>query len=736
MNSPMPRRWWTVAACAWLVACGGQTTTCGAGTVLHGGACVAALDGLTCGAGTSLADGACVAEAGGTQGPDLAAPDGLDSAADTGEFADAADSVDTSSDSGSDATCVPNCVGRNCGDDGCGGSCGSCGTAQKPFCDTSLGACVATCVPQCTGKNCGSDGCGGSCGPCATDLSCLPQGLCVPPAWTCNPTYYAASDACDCACGAYDPDCDDASVVVAGCKSLEICDKQGKCASKVPTAWTCQPTQYGALDSCDCGCGAVDPDCLFSFLGISGCKTGETCGADGTCAKCQPDCKGKVCGDDGCGGKCGDCSGSDVCSGGQCVNPCAPKPLLCASNTCGDDGCGGTCGNCGTGTECVAGVCKAIVVPPAPDSCDGSCGSLAPSGCSCAIGCAKNGNCCKDYSTACTCKPNCAGKQCGDDGCGGTCGTCGVGAPYCGTNQQCSATCTKQCGGKACGDDGCGGQCGSCGAESSCGGSFQCVPGSWKCAQLYFADGVACDCGCGAPDPDCSNAKALVYGCPTPTTACSAAGLCAVSFCTGNGACGPGQWCTGVYAAGGGAFQGVCAVPEGAAKAPGAFCTAGSECASATCIDGLCRVHCAADADCPTMERCLGAPVFLPTSSKPAGFTGVCVSLLGSGAPCKAQADCEPGLELCSAFVDPVTFAPRYLCDVGSAAGSGKSCANATCGAGQFCAPSAAGPVCGLACPGGAADCPAGTTCANVAFNDHGTADPADDPKVAACVPK
>lgn len=30
-------------------------------------------------------------------------------------------------------------------------------------------------------------------------------------------------------------------------------------------------------------------------------------------------------------------------------------------------------------------------------------------------------------------------------------------------------------------------------------------PEAWTCFEVYFSDG-ACDCGCGAPDPDCPDA--------------------------------------------------------------------------------------------------------------------------------------------------------------------------------------------------------------------------------------
>ena len=59
-----------------------------------------------------------------------------------------------------------------CGDDGCGGNCGSCG-AEK-FC--SNGQCAIStsiCTPKCDGKNCGDDGCGGTCGSCISNGAIL-----------------------------------------------------------------------------------------------------------------------------------------------------------------------------------------------------------------------------------------------------------------------------------------------------------------------------------------------------------------------------------------------------------------------------------------------------------------------------------------------------------------------------------------------------------------------------------
>ncbi len=73
--------------------------------------------------------------------------------------------------------CVPNCSGgKNCGDDGCGGICGTCDEGWS----CHLGICKEdeVCQPACTGKDCGDDGCGGSCGPCDEGEECQ-LGACV-----------------------------------------------------------------------------------------------------------------------------------------------------------------------------------------------------------------------------------------------------------------------------------------------------------------------------------------------------------------------------------------------------------------------------------------------------------------------------------------------------------------------------------------------------------------------------
>ncbi len=78
------------------------------------------------------------------------------------------------------STCIPNCYDRLCGENGCGGSCGSCNASQKC---SSQGKCVSiACVGNCTNKECGDDGCGNECGKCNPGHSCSMQGNCFKPA--------------------------------------------------------------------------------------------------------------------------------------------------------------------------------------------------------------------------------------------------------------------------------------------------------------------------------------------------------------------------------------------------------------------------------------------------------------------------------------------------------------------------------------------------------------------------
>lgn len=101
---------------------------------------------------------------------DEGAPADAEDATDPGDAPDSA--TDTADDAATDPgttkpdVCIPQCAGRNCGSDGCGGYCGSC--EGSDICID--GNCV--CIPDCNDKQCGDDECGGSCGTCPDGLDC------------------------------------------------------------------------------------------------------------------------------------------------------------------------------------------------------------------------------------------------------------------------------------------------------------------------------------------------------------------------------------------------------------------------------------------------------------------------------------------------------------------------------------------------------------------------------------
>jgi len=73
--------------------------------------------------------------------------------------------------------CTPDCNGKECGDNGCGGMCGTCGEGW--ICKDGVCQEDVPCEPNCLNKECGDNGCGNPCGSCGIDQKCSPSGMCV-----------------------------------------------------------------------------------------------------------------------------------------------------------------------------------------------------------------------------------------------------------------------------------------------------------------------------------------------------------------------------------------------------------------------------------------------------------------------------------------------------------------------------------------------------------------------------
>lgn len=121
---------------------------------------------------------------------------------------------------------------------------------------------------------------------------------------------------------------------------------------------------------------------------------------------------------------------------------------------------------------------------------------------------------CKEDPDCDTCVPDCEGKDCGDNGCGGECDRCGLGS-RCSASQRCEPICVPSCDGRKCGPDGCGDTCGECDGTCNAAGKCQgrCVP---KCSsgQQCGSDRCGGTCGPGCPkDRECRSDK-LRCDCP------------------------------------------------------------------------------------------------------------------------------------------------------------------------------------------------------------------------------
>jgi hypothetical protein len=156
---------------------------------------------------------------------------------------------------------------------------------------------------------------------------------------------------------------------------------------------------------------------------------------------------------------------------------------------------GATCDNSGSRTRsvmtptCAAGACSVVTTSQNDTS-----------------GCARNTNgtncgtneACNNGT--CACAPACASKNCGPDGCGGSCGSCSGGNYYCDGTQTCQCTPNAGCVsgggvGNVCGaDDGCGGPCTCDGANGeSCGTNNICCHND---TQYCFTNGDCCSNNC------------------------------------------------------------------------------------------------------------------------------------------------------------------------------------------------------------------------------------------------
>jgi hypothetical protein len=283
------------------------------------------------------------------------------------------------------------------------------------------------------------------------------------------------------------------------------CAEDGQGFSEAP----CEPSHY-------CDEGACLPQVCLPGQPLCNGLTAEQCDNLGRKLK-KTDCGAAG---QGCvGGQCVDYA----CEGGKPFCLDATTPAICAA-----DGYSYQESSCPEGNYCDAGFCFLYVCEPASLFCvDQVTHSCAEDGSTsqALVDCAPKGQFCwKGECVACL--PACDGMECGDDGCGGLCGTCLGNQESC---QDGQCLCTPACTGKECGPDGCTGTCGEC-----TGPQQMCIDGQCQCQPA--CDGMECgDDGCGGSCGQCNPGQFCIAGqCPPEGKACDDGNATPWDGCQGN----------------------------------------------------------------------------------------------------------------------------------------------------------------------------------------------------------
>jgi hypothetical protein len=318
-------------------------------------------------------------------------------------------------------------------DDGVDCTMDLCDEVNKTCSHLLMGDCamcrMGDCTPECAGKVCGDNGCGGSCGDCDAASGCTPTGSCklANSDGTCSKprplavvlgSNMAQTITGDTTSGVHKliPTCNSTSTAVEDVYSFTLTAPTGieatthdydtvlylrkedpntpgsECADNRPAATvacsddSAPPGDYGSRVA-----ALLPPGTYYLVVdGFDDTQFGSYTLKVKFVAGCVPNCDGQFCnGSDGCGGSCGACEsgmkcGSDLrCRPDPCIPGCSNEDG--SPRVCGDDGCQGSCGSCAIGELCVekSGTCATFR----------SCDHLRPT---CEPGCEKGSFCGSD----------------------------------------------------------------------------------------------------------------------------------------------------------------------------------------------------------------------------------------------------------------------------------------------------------------------------------------------------
>ncbi len=449
------------------------------------------------------------------------------------------------------ATC---CDGQCCGQRGA-----TCSSTQQ--CEVGL-----TCVDGV----CCDGACNSPCEACAQALTGVADGTCAPINSFATDTV-PSSNLCTASAGCANPPC--------------LCDGAGSCLGA--TSASCSADSQCARGFC------VDGFCCENACtaACDGCSNTLTGLANGTCGPFDDpgtdiDPPNACSGTSGCGGvdcACVPVSGPDSqCRRGQgstCTADNQCRSGFCVDGFCCNNGCDGPCRACSAALSVAAnGTCAAVSAlgtdtngeSPAVTTCGGGTGCTGDD-CVCQPG---TGNC-LDRSGTCVVgtdcpSGNCVENQCCNTACDGVCESC-VGTLTGGADGTClpiqnntdtqpSLLCSGNTG---CSGNACICESGTCNGDigSTCSSAADCHGGN-------CVDGVCCESACNGACQACSAAvkgfglDGICEDLPVGSDDNFPAGICVgTSSCDGNGNC---------------------------LREQGVSCTAGNQCLSGFCVDGVC----------------------------------------------------------------------------------------------------------------------------------------------------
>jgi hypothetical protein len=665
-----------------------------------------------------------------------------------------------------DANCVmPNVCNQNsCGKKMPGASCSAASECLSNFCAQGV-CCDKACDGAC--QSCALTGTLGTCTNVSTGTP-DPAGLCADE----GPTSCGRNGKCQAgACQKYSQG---TSCKGSTCPDMtttftpgSACDGNGACVT--PIASSCFPYRCGSLSVCKSSC-AVDADCVppgSCIMGACGLKgLGKTCADNGECL--SHFCAQGFCCNSACNGSCQSCALAG--SVGMCTNVAngAADPQGTCQNkgqsTCGTDGLCDGLGSCrlyAAGTECAAPSCPAgMSMLTQARTCDGVGNCQAASKIACAPFACNGATACH---ATCTSDADCLAPN-----------ICDLQTNLCGNKkrlgQSCTATADCLTGdfcvdGVCCGAPMCG-LCQACNVAGKAGACADVVSGNAephaRCTpNAPCGNTGACD-GAGA----CEQAGT---GVSCGTASCSGSTYTPVSHCTGMGSCAtPANGSCSPYICGAGACKVVCTgdadcvapftcqgttTKSCALKKNGLACTAGNQCISGSCVDGVC----CGSSDCPACQACnvngngTCAPVAAGTPAPASFCADEGQTSCGANGKCDGAGGCQkyPDNTPCSQATCPAggaTLTMAGTCQGGSCSKPTQACApyfcngvaacQSTCGNDNDCATGYYCTGVGLTCAmkkGNGTACTAGGQCASRNCVDDVCCGSASCPNCQAC---